>query len=137
MFIILDSLNALISKLHCLNEIFPDLNLAKQYIYHNIPSFELLYQPWLIFFHLYRASSTLIICVRRRERECTYFRSTSKIGRINLAMRDCMSSCDVTINNYSFFLQLSLLHILQIFICLLYTSPSPRDLSTSRMPSSA
>ena len=24
-----------------------------------------------------------------------------------------------------------------IFICLLYTSPSPRDLSTSRMPSSA
>ena len=27
--------------------------------------------------------------------------------------------------------------IMQIFICLLYTSPSPRDLSTSRMPSSA
>ena len=25
----------------------------------------------------------------------------------------------------------------QIVICLLYTSPSPRDLSTSRMPSSA
>ena len=25
----------------------------------------------------------------------------------------------------------------QIFTCLLYTSPSPRDLSTSRMPSSA
>ena len=25
----------------------------------------------------------------------------------------------------------------QIYICLLYTSPSPRDLSTSRMPSSA
>ena len=25
----------------------------------------------------------------------------------------------------------------QLFICLLYTSPSPRDLSTSRMPSSA
>ena len=25
----------------------------------------------------------------------------------------------------------------QIFDCLLYTSPSPRDLSTSRMPSSA
>ena len=29
--------------------------------------------------------------------------------------------------------QLTLLHI----TCLLYTSPSPRDLSTSRMPSSA
>ena len=26
---------------------------------------------------------------------------------------------------------------IQIFNCLLYTSPSPRDLSTSRMPSSA
>ena len=25
----------------------------------------------------------------------------------------------------------------ELFICLLYTSPSPRDLSTSRMPSSA
>ena len=25
----------------------------------------------------------------------------------------------------------------QLFACLLYTSPSPRDLSTSRMPSSA
>ena len=25
----------------------------------------------------------------------------------------------------------------QIYLCLLYTSPSPRDLSTSRMPSSA
>ena len=25
----------------------------------------------------------------------------------------------------------------RFFICLLYTSPSPRDLSTSRMPSSA
>ena len=27
--------------------------------------------------------------------------------------------------------------IAQFYICLLYTSPSPRDLSTSRMPSSA
>ena len=26
---------------------------------------------------------------------------------------------------------------LELFSCLLYTSPSPRDLSTSRMPSSA
>ena len=25
----------------------------------------------------------------------------------------------------------------QVYLCLLYTSPSPRDLSTSRMPSSA
>ena len=27
--------------------------------------------------------------------------------------------------------------IIEEYICLLYTSPSPRDLSTSRMPSSA
>ena len=27
--------------------------------------------------------------------------------------------------------------ILRVNVCLLYTSPSPRDLSTSRMPSSA
>ena len=27
--------------------------------------------------------------------------------------------------------------VIKPFICLLYTSPSPRDLSTSRMPSSA
>ena len=28
-------------------------------------------------------------------------------------------------------------HVIVIYDCLLYTSPSPRDLSTSRMPSSA
>ena len=28
-------------------------------------------------------------------------------------------------------------HIGRLYTCLLYTSPSPRDLSTSRMPSSA
>ena len=27
--------------------------------------------------------------------------------------------------------------IIEYYVCLLYTSPSPRDLSTSRMPSSA
>ena len=30
-----------------------------------------------------------------------------------------------------------LVNIQQSIVCLLYTSPSPRDLSTSRMPSSA
>ena len=30
-----------------------------------------------------------------------------------------------------------LMYVMTIKICLLYTSPSPRDLSTSRMPSSA
>ena len=32
---------------------------------------------------------------------------------------------------------LSLLPVTLAYLCLLYTSPSPRDLSTSRMPSSA
>ena len=31
----------------------------------------------------------------------------------------------------------TLAHLLKYDTCLLYTSPSPRDLSTSRMPSSA
>ena len=30
-----------------------------------------------------------------------------------------------------------LVHVSDFLTCLLYTSPSPRDLSTSRMPSSA
>ena len=29
------------------------------------------------------------------------------------------------------------IHVICVYTCLLYTSPSPRDLSTSRMPSSA
>ena len=33
--------------------------------------------------------------------------------------------------------QIKILEIAMDCICLLYTSPSPRDLSTSRMPSSA
>ena len=36
-----------------------------------------------------------------------------------------------------FFAQLGAVHGARGFLCLLYTSPSPRDLSTSRMPSSA
>ena len=45
-----------------------------------------------------------------------------------------VQSITATLTSYS-----NLINILndQIFICLLYTSPSPRDLSTSRMPSSA
>ena len=37
---------------------------------------------------------------------------------------------------FAFFL-LILYHTGMYYVCLLYTSPSPRDLSTSRMPSSA
>ena len=39
---------------------------------------------------------------------------------------------------YDFFPILAIVLVVRSFlICLLYTSPSPRDLSTSRMPSSA
>ena len=40
-------------------------------------------------------------------------------------------------NLYSIWLKLSLMGHNQSEICLLYTSPSPRDRSLSRMPSSA
>ena len=41
------------------------------------------------------------------------------------------------IDKLEFFVKELRKHIVRIDICLLYTSPSPRDLSTSRMPSSA
>ena len=47
-------------------------------------------------------------------------------GKTNLESSDVMSI-------FSFYPVI----ILRAYICLLYTSPSPRDLSTSRMPSSA
>ena len=40
-------------------------------------------------------------------------------------------------HRYHVALRLELTCVPCVFICLLYTSPSPRDLSTSRMPSSA
>ena len=39
--------------------------------------------------------------------------------------------------SFSFFTQVSFTEIDYSFTCLLYTSPSPRDLGKSRMPSSA
>ena len=40
-------------------------------------------------------------------------------------------------DGYSFDISTNFLEFTYIKVCLLYTSPSPRDLSTSRMPSSA
>ena len=42
-----------------------------------------------------------------------------------------------SIDNDKFDTIMQELELLKSHICLLYTSPSPRDLSTSRMPSSA
>ena len=44
---------------------------------------------------------------------------------------------DVLINNAGYEVQSSVEQLTDDCTCLLYTSPSPRDLSTSRMPSSA
>ena len=51
-------------------------------------------------------------------------------GIENLAVDGCKVSYETDGGLYSHAIQ-------RIYICLLYTSPSPRDLSTSRMPSSA
>eukprot|EP00831_Metopus_contortus_P037215 TRINITY_DN29340_c0_g1_i1.p2 TRINITY_DN29340_c0_g1~~TRINITY_DN29340_c0_g1_i1.p2 ORF type:complete len:179 (+),score=11.57 TRINITY_DN29340_c0_g1_i1:149-685(+) len=47
------------------------------------------------------------------------------------------SSADLVPTKREISSQLSIPHVLCVDTCLLYTSPSPRDLSTSRMPSSA
>ena len=43
----------------------------------------------------------------------------------------------VSVNMYGILLAYVPCTMYQVYTCLLYTSPSPRDLSTSRMPSSA
>ena len=48
---------------------------------------------------------------------------TLVVGRINLQLQETKANVSVKTKDNAF--------------CLLYTSPSPRDLSTSRMPSSA
>ena len=58
-------------------------------------------------------------------------------GVIFLDVRDIKGVCQAVVNpdnKESFILAES---IRNEYVCLLYTSPSPRDLSTSRMPSSA
>ena len=51
------------------------------------------------------------------------------IGQVTSPIEDG----DVLLASIQFFTQ----DLERLFVCLLYTSPSPRDLSTSRMPSSA
>ena len=52
-------------------------------------------------------------------------------GTMNTAEIEAFKACHLSEKEINFFND----HI--IYPCLLYTSPSPRDLSTSRMPSSA
>eukprot|EP00831_Metopus_contortus_P074923 TRINITY_DN68499_c0_g1_i1.p2 TRINITY_DN68499_c0_g1~~TRINITY_DN68499_c0_g1_i1.p2 ORF type:complete len:127 (+),score=30.20 TRINITY_DN68499_c0_g1_i1:98-478(+) len=70
------------------------------------------------------------------------FHAEESLSRHNIQIKSLL--CEFKINTIFqlnfFFLELFLLRIIinkSFHTCLLYTSPSPRDLSTSRMPSSA
>ena len=62
------------------------------------------------------------------------------LDRLEFILQDCQAPAVVTTSEVAAKMELGeaqLLLVDQIDDCLLYTSPSPRDLSTSRMPSSA
>ena len=52
------------------------------------------------------------------------------IEKISMSYRETFSDAKKVLDKYS-------IGVAHHKVCLLYTSPSPRDLSTSRMPSSA
>ena len=56
--------------------------------------------------------------------------TTAKVLGIVLTKRSNGAATDVPLAGFPH-------HAIDNYLCLLYTSPSPRDLSTSRMPSSA
>ena len=60
-------------------------------------------------------------------------------SKINAGPLDAYTavSGDVFFSNIEYNIKKYALELLEDYTCLLYTSPSPRDLSTSRMPSSA
>ena len=70
----------------------------------------------------------------RKEQEynivCSHRRELNDFGVPNNPMDDLQIANEVE-------LKLAYTKLVQEYDCLLYTSPSPRDLSTSRMPSSA
>ena len=60
------------------------------------------------------------------------------LGNLSFSMRSVGSGADwIEVFNQTVNGTFSVQHFLTAAVCLLYTSPSPRDLSTSRMPSSA
>ena len=59
--------------------------------------------------------------------------NTKKVGHTGTLDPEVVGTLPIAIGNATRFIQ----YLPQDKTCLLYTSPSPRDLSTSRMPSSA
>ena len=72
-------------------------------------------------------------------------RSAEQLGLMRAALdalnESASHASDAVASDFQFHLQIALAtgnrYFTDIMTCLLYTSPSPRDLSTSRMPSSA
>ena len=64
------------------------------------------------------------------------FRETPKVTFFDAGI-DSSNGSDVVIHSGEAISPPDDLKDEQYYVCLLYTSPSPRDLSTSRMPSSA
>ena len=71
--------------------------------------------------------------------EATAMSKSSKLssqfaGSLALGFMEQIKTDPISLGDYG---ALALVIHPELFTCLLYTSPSPRDLSTSRMPSSA
>ena len=83
----------------------------------------------------------LVIEEALRKSDNDLFNKTNTLNKLNCNQREILEDCvssnkEVEVNNNS--LKVSMKRIDDNNLsCLLYTSPSPRDLSTSRMPSSA
>eukprot|EP00831_Metopus_contortus_P038323 TRINITY_DN30144_c0_g1_i1.p2 TRINITY_DN30144_c0_g1~~TRINITY_DN30144_c0_g1_i1.p2 ORF type:complete len:167 (-),score=27.56 TRINITY_DN30144_c0_g1_i1:76-576(-) len=72
-------------------------------------------------------------CNERKNYSVKFEKNSEKCEKYELALQEIKFFSNI-IRKYR---QVRIFSIEQLYDCLLYTSPSPRDLSTSRMPSSA
>ena len=63
--------------------------------------------------------------------------ATARANNVDMHVKHCFEVCRAVKNKTAGEAVAYLNEVLRIDSCLLYTSPCPRDLSTSRMPSSA